>query len=100
MFNVACKDPLDAEKVGERRARKNKEAKEVVDSVNDALSNISVSGHTPDTHSFAFSPAPSGRSSRTSVISPSSQRSADSPENKTGTVRDYFSFKSAPTTSR
>lgn len=100
MFNVACKDPLDAEKVGERRARKTKEAKEVVDSINDAFSNVSVPGRTPDTPSFAFSPPPSGRSSRTSVISPSSQQSADSPENKIGSFRDYFSVKSASTAAR
>lgn len=100
MFNVSCKDPLDAEKVGERRARKNKEAKEVVDSINDAFSNVSVSGHTPDSHLFAFSPPPSGRSSRTSVISPSSQRSTDSPEIKNGALRDYFSFKSTSTGTR
>jgi hypothetical protein len=100
MFNVSCKDPLDAEKVGERRARKTKEAKEVVDSINDAFSTVSVSGRTPDTPSFAFSPPPSGRSSRTSVISPSSQRSADSPENKNSSFRDYFSIKSVPSATR
>lgn len=99
MFNVSCKDPLEAERVGERRVRKQKETKEAVDSIHDALSELSVSARTPDVTVFAFSPPTSGRSSRTSGISPRSQK-ADSPEGKHVSLRDYFSLKGVSPSSR
>lgn len=67
MFNVACKDPFEAEKIGQRRARKIKESNEAIDGINDALSNLSVSGRTTET-SGVFSSTSSSTSSRTSII--------------------------------
>ncbi|RMZ80873.1 hypothetical protein DV737_g2754, partial [Chaetothyriales sp. CBS 132003] len=37
MFNVSCKDPLDAEKIRDRRQRKHKEIQEGIDSINEAV---------------------------------------------------------------
>ncbi len=67
MFSVVCKDPFEAERVGERRARKIKESNEAIESINDALSNLSVSGRTTET-SGVFSSSSSSRSSRTSIV--------------------------------
>ena len=86
MFNVACKDPFDAEKVGERRARKWKESSEAIDHMNDALSNFSLSAKTRTTGasvSGAFSTT-SSRSSRTSIIGTTSFRSESGQRHSAG----------------
>lgn len=62
MFNTACKDPLEAEKVGERRARKIKQSSDAIDSINDAVSKITMSTQT--TRSSGVLSSVSSRSSR------------------------------------
>lgn len=99
MFNVSCKDPLDAETVGKRRERKLRETQIGVDSVNDALANVSLSRLTPLSPSSASSQPASGRSSRTSIITPSPEEQ-DRPKKLHMTVRDYFSFKTSPAPAR
>ncbi|RMZ91306.1 hypothetical protein DV736_g1469, partial [Chaetothyriales sp. CBS 134916] len=76
MFNVSCKDPLDAEKIRERRQRKHNEIQEGIDSINEAVRRSSASSttSTPVSQTSGFSPASTpgeSKKRRSSELDPS-----------------------------
>ncbi|OAP57248.1 hypothetical protein AYL99_07986 [Fonsecaea erecta] len=95
MFNVACKDPFEAEKVGERRARKARETNEAVDSINDALSRISLSGQTSEPPGI-FSSVSSRSSRASSVIGSVSIKYDNMSHMHSSGLHDTASQKSQP----